>query len=85
MYQALLIAEKSRRFIRAQVSARVATSLADELRLEIRQPHVIRPPVRAERDGMRAMIISIVDQNAANAGGAHLGKVIFSGNVLNHA
>jgi hypothetical protein len=49
-------------------------SLAGKPRLQIRQAHVIRPSVAADRSPMRAMIVAAIDQQAANAGGAHFGE-----------
>jgi hypothetical protein len=56
------------------VSAMPAASLARKSRLKIRQANVIRPSVAANRSPVTAMIITAIDQQAANARGAHVGE-----------
>jgi hypothetical protein len=63
--------------IRAYISAATAASLTGKPRLQIGQPDVIRPPVAADRRPMRAVIVRAVDQQAANARGAHFGQSYF--------
>jgi hypothetical protein len=53
--------------IRPHLGAAVAASGADELRLQIRQPSVIRPLVAADRRPMATMIIGAIDQQTAHA------------------
>jgi hypothetical protein len=51
-----------------------AASLADETRLEIGQSDVIGPSIAADRCVVAAAIIGTVDQEAANASGAHFSE-----------
>jgi hypothetical protein len=60
--------------IRADISASLAATPADELLLDVGQPNVIRPSVAAHRGPMAAMVVSAIDQKTANTGGAHLSK-----------
>jgi len=62
----LLLAE-----IRAHVGAAVAAGLARNSRFQIGEPNVIRPLVGADRCRMTVPIVRAIDQQAANAGGAH--------------
>jgi hypothetical protein len=48
-----------------------AASLTDEQRFKIGNPDVIRPSIAADRCVVTAMIIGTIDQEAANASGAH--------------
>ena len=52
----------------------VAAGRTDKGGLDVGQPDVIRPSISIEGDGMPAAIIAAIDQHAAHAGGAHLGK-----------
>jgi hypothetical protein len=52
----------------------LAASLARESRLYIGQPDVIRPSVTADRGPMAALVIRAIDQNPADASGAHFGE-----------
>jgi hypothetical protein len=56
------------------IRAAPAASLAGKPRLEIGQPDVIRPSVGADRCVVAATIIGTVDQETANASGAHFGE-----------
>jgi hypothetical protein len=67
-------AASSRPKIRADVGAFPATSLAGEPRLYIGKPDGIRPSVAADCRRMAAPIIRSIDQETANAGGAHLSE-----------
>jgi hypothetical protein len=58
--------------IGSRIRATPAASLAGESRLKIRQAHVIRPTIPADRSPVRTVIIGAVDHQAANARGAHL-------------
>jgi hypothetical protein len=60
--------------IRAEIRAPLAAGLAGEARLDVGQPDVIRPSVAADRRPMAAPEIRAIDQQAANASGAHLGE-----------
>jgi hypothetical protein len=60
--------------IRADIRAFQTASLAGESRLDIGQPNVLRPAVAADRDRMAALVVLAIDQQAANAIGAHLCK-----------
>jgi hypothetical protein len=57
--------------IRSDFSALNAASLTSEQRLEIGQPHVVRPSIGIDLYVVAAMIIRAVDQQAANAHLAH--------------
>ena len=57
--------------IRAYIRAAPAASLAGESRLQIGQPDIIGPSIAADRCVVAAMIIGTVDQETANASGAH--------------
>jgi len=52
----------------------LAASFADEPRLQIGKPDVMRPSVAAHCRHVTAAKIGTVDQQAANATGAHFGK-----------
>ena len=60
--------------IRPDVGTAPAASGAGETRLKIGQPNVIRPGIGAGRDVMRTVIVAAIDQDAANAGFAHLAE-----------
>jgi len=67
-------AHPGRREIRPHVGAALAASCAYELRLEIRQPNIIRPSVTADRDVMGALVIGAIDQEPAHPGAAHFSE-----------
>jgi hypothetical protein len=52
----------------------VVAKPTDEQRLQIGRPHMIGPSVSADRGRMAAPIIRAIDQQAANAHVAQLGK-----------
>lgn len=54
-------------------------------RLEIGQPDIIGPSIAAHRCVVAAMIIGAVDQEAANASGAHFGEGDFLAGKSGHA
>jgi hypothetical protein len=60
--------------IRAHIRAAPATSLAGEPGLDVRQPNVIRPSIAADRRVVAAMIIGAIDQEIADASGAHFSE-----------
>jgi hypothetical protein len=60
--------------IRADIGAAPAAGLANKSRLEIGQADFIRPWVSADRDEMAASVIGAVDQETANASGAHFSQ-----------
>jgi hypothetical protein len=62
----------------AHPRAAPAASLAGKPRLQIGQPDVIRPTVRAQGRPVAAVIIRTVNQETAHAGAAHFGE----GNLL---
>jgi hypothetical protein len=66
------------------IRASLAASLAGEARLDVGQPNVIGPSVPADRRRMAAMIIGAIDQQAANAGGAHLAEGDFLSGEFGH-
>jgi len=45
-----------------------------EVRLDVRQPHMIRPAVCADRDVMAAAMIAAIDQHLAHAGCAQFAE-----------
>ena len=46
----------------------MAAGLADEERLDVGEPHVIRPSIRADREPVAAVVVRAVDQDAARTG-----------------
>jgi hypothetical protein len=60
--------------IRPDIGAAPAASLTGKPRLNIGQPDVIRPSIAADRCVVAAMIIGTVDQETANASGAHFSE-----------
>ena len=64
--------------IRPCIGALTAASLTGEARFYVRQPCVIRPTVAADRGPMAAPEVAAVDQQPANARGAHFSE----GNLL---
>lgn len=60
--------------VRPDVSASLAAGLANEACLEIGNPDVIRPSVRAERNRMAALMIRVIDQDAAHASRTHFAE-----------
>jgi hypothetical protein len=57
-----------------RTSAPFRPHLASEQRFDVGKPDVIRPSVAADRDRVAAPIIGAIDQETANAGGAHFGE-----------
>jgi hypothetical protein len=64
----------ARRSANPHVGAMLAASRADETRLDIGQPHVVRPPIAAHGDQVAALLVRAIDQRAAHAHVAHLGE-----------
>src|ERR1700730_15058572 len=60
--------------ILAHIGASLAASLAGEPRLDIGQPDVIWPSVAADRRPVAAFVVRAIDQETANARGAHLSE-----------
>jgi hypothetical protein len=60
--------------VRPDVGASLVTGFAYEPRLEIGEPDVIAPRVRADRDRVAALVIRAIAQDPAHASVAHLGK-----------
>jgi hypothetical protein len=60
--------------VRADISASLATTPADELRLDFGQPNVIRPSVGAHGCPVAALVIRAIDQETANASGPHFSE-----------
>jgi hypothetical protein len=60
--------------IRPDVGATLAANLADEARLDVRQPHVIGPAVRHHLDRVTAFVIRAIDQQTPHTAGAHLAE-----------
>jgi hypothetical protein len=63
----------------------MAAGCADEPRLNVGQPGIIRPAVTAERNRMAARIVCAVDQQAAHALLAHVGEGDFLLGRCGHA
>jgi hypothetical protein len=60
--------------IRANVGTFPSASLASEARLDIGQPDIIRPAVAADCRRMAAPVVRAIDQETANARGAHFSE-----------
>jgi hypothetical protein len=60
--------------IRSDVGSARAAGGAGEPAFEIGQPHIVGPLVGADPDPVRALVVGAIDQQAANAGSAHLGE-----------
>src|SRR5436190_24098034 len=59
----------------SHVGAVLAASLADEPRLDIRQPHIVGPPIGRHRDRVAATIVHAIDQDPSRAAaGPHLAE-----------
>jgi hypothetical protein len=56
------------------IRAALAAGLTGEARLDVGQPNIIWPPITPDRGPMRAVIVAAINQQAANAGGAHLSE-----------
>ena len=54
--------------VRPDLGAALAAGLADEERLDVGEPHVIRPSIRADRERVAAVVVRAVDQDAARTG-----------------
>ena len=63
--------------VRPNIGTPLAAGFANEPWFEIGEPDVIRSSVRADRDCMAALVIRAIDQQAANAGFAHLSEADF--------
>ena len=64
---------------RPDIGATFAADGADEIRLDVRQPHMVGPGVGADLDAMAAPMVAAIDQHIADAGGAQSPKVILAG------
>jgi hypothetical protein len=60
--------------IRADITAVLPTSLAGKARLYVGQPNIVRPLFAADRFPMAALVIRAIDQESANARGAHFSE-----------
>jgi hypothetical protein len=60
--------------VRPNVGAPHAASPTDEPRLNVGQPDIIRPRVGADRYVVTALVVGAIDQEPANAGGAHFAE-----------
>jgi hypothetical protein len=67
-------AHRRRGKIRPDVGASLAAGLADEARLQIGEPDVIRPWVCADRYRVAVAIICAIDQETVHARGAHFAE-----------
>lgn len=67
--------------MRSYVGASIATSLAHEPRLDVGQPHIIRPAIRRHGNAVRAAVVGAVDEDPARAAaaGSHFAKRDFPG------
>jgi hypothetical protein len=61
-----------RREFRPHVPAALAAGGADETRLDVRQPNVVRPAVGADLDRVAASVVAAIDQHLTDAGFAQL-------------
>jgi hypothetical protein len=61
------------------VGAALAARLADEAIFDVGQPDIVRPLIGADRDVVAALVIRAINQDAANAGLAHLAQGDFLG------
>jgi len=60
--------------VRPHAGATMAIGAADESRLNIGQPGIIRPAIAIDRNRMAAAVVSAIDQQAANALGTQVGE-----------
>jgi hypothetical protein len=67
--------------IRTDIGASLAANVAGKQRLYVGQPDVIRPSVGAHGRRVAALVVRAIDQETANAKGAHLseGDVLLAG------
>ena len=56
------------------VGSALAAFLADEPFFDVGEPDIVRPRIGADRDVVAALVIAAIDQDAANAGFAHLAE-----------
>jgi hypothetical protein len=63
---------------------RLSGRMADELRLDVGKPNVIRPLIGADCDRVAAAIIRAIDQDIAHAGSSHFpeGNFLLAGEGL---
>jgi hypothetical protein len=66
------------------IGAAAAARRAGEATLEIGEPDIVRPFVGADRRDVAALLVGAVDQDAAHAGGAHLGEGNFLAGEFGH-
>jgi len=71
--------------VRADIRAPLAAGLAGEAKLDIGQPNIIGPSVAADRRPMAALIIRAIDQETANASGAHFSEGDLLAGGVGHA
>jgi hypothetical protein len=60
--------------VRANIGPTLAARLADKLRLDIRQPHMIRPAIGGQGDRVGAAIVTAEDHHAGHARFSHLSE-----------
>ena len=60
--------------IRPDIGTALATGSTYEPALKIGQPYIVRPLISADPDPVRALVVGAIDQQTANAGGAHLAE-----------
>ena len=70
----LTAAHFARSELRSDLPSALAALGAEELRLDVRQPHVVGPAVSIDLDVMAATMVAAVDQHVARAGCAHLAE-----------
>ena len=70
--------------VRPHVRTALATRLADELRLNIREPYMIRPPIGGQVSGVATAVVAAEDIDPKDAGLAHFseGDLLLSGHAL---
>ena len=70
----LTAAHLGRSELRSDLPSALAALGAEELRLDVRQPHVVGPAVSIDLDVVAATMVAAVDQHVAGAGFAHLAE-----------
>jgi hypothetical protein len=70
--------------VRSDVGTSPAAGLAREPGFDVREPDIIGPSVAADRRPMAAAIIGAIDQEAANAPGAHFSECDFLAGGIGH-
>lgn len=72
----------SLRKLRPHFRAALAAGAADEVRFDVRQPHLIGPAVGVDLGRVAATMIAAIDQHSAHAGCAHFAEGDLCGYVV---